>query len=215
MNCPIHHRVILALGVLLTTAGGCASSRPARFYILDSLSSPEEVKQSAAREQDIAIGIGPVVLPQYLDRPQIVTRAGPNMLQLAEFDRWAEPLKHNVSRVLAENLSFLLSGDRVVVFPWKRSTALDYRVSVEITRFDGQRSGEVLLKAHWTISGADGKEVLVRRESSFVESAGNQQYAALVAAESRMLAALSHEIAAAIKKTISKGQELSPKPENE
>ena len=214
MNCPLHHRAVLTLGVFLTAAGGCASSRPARFYILDALSSPEEVKQSAAHEQGIAIGMGPVVLPQYLDRPQIVTRASPNRLQLAEFDRWAEPLKHNVSRVLAENLSFLLSGDRVVVFPWKRSTALDYRVSVEITRFDGKRSGEVTLKAHWTISGADGKKVFVRRESSLVESAGNQEYEALVAAESRTLAALSHEIAAAIKEVLG-GKKLSVESGNE
>ena len=64
-----------------------------------------------AAAQGPVIGVGPITVPKYLDRPQIVTRSGRNQLALGEFDRWAEPLQDNVLRVLAENLAFLIPTD--------------------------------------------------------------------------------------------------------
>ncbi len=189
---------IFSMGVGLLAAGGCASSPASSFYILSGVNSTDDSSHSAARMNGIAVGVEPVQLPRYLDRPQIVTRDGPNRIRLAEFDRWAEPLKHNVSRVMAESLSALLSAERTVVYPWSTSAAPDYRLAVEITRFDGELGGEVALNARWTISGRNAKEALLRRESSYVETATGRDYEALVAAKSRALASLSREIATAI-----------------
>ena len=69
-----------------------------------------------------AVGIGPVTLPQYLDRPQIVERTGPNSLKIAEFDRWAEPLNNTVPRILVQNISQLLQSDRVYALPRRTTT---------------------------------------------------------------------------------------------
>jgi len=46
---------------------------------------------------DATIGLGPIRLPELLDRPQIVIRTGSNRLQLAEDRRWAESLAENIS----------------------------------------------------------------------------------------------------------------------
>jgi hypothetical protein len=42
-----------------------------------------------------------------------------NELQSDTFSQWAEPLETNFARVLAENLSVLLTTERVAVYPWQ------------------------------------------------------------------------------------------------
>ncbi|MEE9521960.1 MAG: PqiC family protein [candidate division NC10 bacterium] len=202
MRRPLLKCVILSLTPLLVVLGGCASTPPTRFYVLNQLPSSKAEHQAAATEHGLAIGVGPVELPQYLHRPQIVTRGSGNKLHLSEFDRWAEPLERNVPRILAENLSVLLSTDRVAVFPWERSTPIDYQVAVKITRFGGRLGGESSLVARWSVmrvKGKKGKEVLMTRRSTFRELADGQDYEATTSAMSRTLADLSREIAAEIK----------------
>ncbi|HEX5606452.1 MAG TPA: PqiC family protein, partial [Candidatus Binatia bacterium] len=70
------------------------------------------------RGNALSLGIGPIKIPRYLDREQLVTRISQNRFAIAENDRWAEPLEENFSRVLSENLSILLQIDRVAAFPW-------------------------------------------------------------------------------------------------
>ena len=189
---------IISIYASLMVLGGCANTQPTNFYILSSLSNSNVEKVQSAN-QGIALGIGPVELPKYLDRPQIVTRASSNQLELAEFDRWAGPLKDNVPKVLAENLSILIPTDRIAVYPWNRSTPIDYRVVVEITRFEATTDGKTSLVARWNILGKDGKKILLRRRSSFNESAKARNYKAKVSAMNRTLENLSREIAQAIK----------------
>jgi len=196
--------LVVTLAVLLWALGGCVNlgkgtQQTTRFYVLYSLSSPVTGTEAARPKRDLAIGVGPVELPQYLNRSQIVTRASRSELQVAEFARWAEPLEENLARVLAENLSILLSTDRIAVYPWKRWTPIDYQVTVDVTRFDGQPGGDVSLRARWTVLGDDGKKVLIRKQSNFSEPAGTLEYRDLVSAQSRMIAELSRQIAAEIK----------------
>ena len=96
---------ILMLGALWVVHSGCASSPPSRFYLLSSLDTPRPEMKPSADERCFSVGIGPVKIPEYLDQPKIVTRGGSNELKLAEFDRWSEGFKGNMTRVLAKNLS--------------------------------------------------------------------------------------------------------------
>jgi hypothetical protein len=150
-------------------------------------------------QKSVAIGLGPVTFPEYLNRPQIVVRGSGNQLQIAEFARWAEPLVENFSRVLVENLSALLSSDSIVPYPRKKSTPTDYQVTVDVIRFDGTPGENASLVARWTILGDDGEKALQKKKSSLSEPIDGQSYEALVSAESRLVTALSREIAAAIK----------------
>jgi hypothetical protein len=147
---------------------------------------------------EYGVGVGPVKIPEYLDRQEIMTRTGPSRVDLAEFDRWAEPLESNVTRVLAENLSFLLGTHRVSLFPWAGSTKVDYQVVVDLNRFDGTSEGMTILAAHWSILEGGKRKVLVTRKSDFVESADRADFESMVSAQSRLLGHLSREIASEI-----------------
>jgi uncharacterized lipoprotein YmbA len=112
MNCPSYlFRVNIILSLLLLVLSGCASTEPSRFYILSSLHGTEAEQVQEESEQGIAIGVGPVKIPAHLNRPQIVTRTSQNELKLAEFDKWAGSFKDGFTRVLAKNLSVLLSTE--------------------------------------------------------------------------------------------------------
>jgi uncharacterized lipoprotein YmbA len=190
---------ILLVGCAMIAGGftGCAGGGGVtRFFLLTPL-PPLEQSAGAAPRQALTLGLRPVQLPEYLDRSQIVTRAGENMLQLAELDQWASPLREDVTRVLAADLASLVPAERVVVFPWPRDYPLDYEVSVEVTRFDGTPGGACALLAQWTIFRPGGKDLLATGRFSHTEPAG-PSFATLVAAESRLLATLGRDVATAI-----------------
>ena len=177
---------------------GCASKSP-NYYVLNSLQSGAPSAEKARAQNDLTIGVGPVKIPAYLDRPEITTRSAPDSLQFAEFDKWAEPLEKNLTRVIAENLATLLSTDRIGVFPWLNSAQVQYQVTVDITQLERMPDGKVILAARWNILGDQGENMLVIESSRFsipIESAG---YEAIASAESRAVEALSREIAAAVK----------------
>ncbi len=183
--------------IVLVGLSGCTNSRDTRFYLLTPLPAVERPGDVSPGHPPV-IGLRPVVLPEHLDRPQIVTRVGENMFQLAEFDQWGSPLRDNFTRVLAGNLSTLVPTDRVAVFPWTKDNPVDYEVSVEVTRLEGTLGASCSLIARWVIFRRGGKESIAMGNSSHAEPAGDS-YATLVAAQSRLVAALGRDIAAALK----------------
>jgi uncharacterized protein len=197
-RCPATPRFPLALLLVLVLAGGCmGQSAPARFYVLAGVPRSSGAAPSAEPGRGPDIGVGPVTLPRYLERTTIVTRRGEEM-EVAEFDRWGEPLSESVPRAIAANLATLLRTERVVVFPWPGSTNVEHQVVIDVIRFDGRLGGDVLLEARWRILGRERKE-LVLRYSTLTEATGASGYPALVAAMSRSVAVLSREIADAVK----------------
>ena len=188
---------IAAVGVVMVSLllGGCGLSRSPKFYILSPVNSPGAAgKQAVLSEPTVAVGIGPVEIPDYLDRPQIVTRTAQNGLEVAQFHRWGGLLKPDVARVLIENLSAQLA-DQVAVVPWRRGVPLQHRVAVDVTRFDAMPGDSVWLKAQWTIFGQDGKSVAMARESNVKEPVADRDYATVVAAMSKALGSLSQDMA--------------------
>lgn len=184
---------LVALAVSVAAQTGCLSSKASRFYVLDSLPQPESGPEGTARPGRL-IGIGPVTLPEYLDRPQIVTKAGENRIAIAEFERWAEPLQEGFSRALAEDLSALLPADRTALFPWNQSAGVGLQVVVEVVRFDGVAGGTATLICRWRVAGGGGADSGVR-QSSFDAPVEGKQYEHLVAAMSRTLEAFSRAVA--------------------
>jgi uncharacterized protein len=151
-----------------------------------------------ALPSDLTLGVGPVTLPPYLDRPQLVTRAGSNRVVLADFDSWAEPLDGLFARVLAENLAFLLGTDDVLLLPQRRPVPLDYQVEVDVTRFDVDTSGNAALDARWWVLDRDGEKLLRSGRSTITEPTSVGDYSAAAAALSRALGAMSEEIGQAV-----------------
>ncbi|UCD32303.1 MAG: membrane integrity-associated transporter subunit PqiC [Desulfobacterales bacterium] len=198
-NSFILHNKWVLLGVVLVMLMGCGTTEPSRYYTLSSLTSSGDEMQVFRDAYRLSIEVGPVHLPKYLQRPQIITRLSPNKIETADFDRWAEPLEDNVLRVLVENLAHLLWDDHIAVFPWIGSTGVNYRISVNITRFDGQLGGDIFLMAGWAIYDRETNNILLERRSVLKEASGQTGYSAMVSAKSRALADLSREIANGIR----------------
>ena len=94
------------LALLLLSA--CGSPPRERFYTLDAPEPP------VAADGAPSISVGPVSIPELVDRPQLVVRVRPNEVVLTEQERWAEPLRGAITRVVAANLAAAL-GARVAV----------------------------------------------------------------------------------------------------
>jgi hypothetical protein len=153
---------------------------------------------SSVDAPDLRLGVGRILLPELLNRPQIITRTSANKVRLADFSQWAEPLEKSIPRVLSENLARLTGTDRVSVYPWPTQMEIDLRVEIAVIRFEGDTDGEVSLVARWRLVRPDGSEAHPLQGSSYAESAADRSTEALVAAMSRALASLSRDIASAI-----------------
>lgn len=177
----------------LAMATACSpKSRPANFYLLQPVSAAVAVAEETSVGGNI-VGVGPVDIPAYLDRPQIVTEGTGAKLRLDEFQRWAEPLRENFSRVLAENLSVLLPSSHIVLFPWNRAITPDYQVEIQIIRFQANEAGVSELKAHWNI--LRGNQPLLLKEFKVRKPVAGNDFTARVEALSLALGDFSQEIA--------------------
>lgn len=187
---------ILPLAFLGTLAlhAGCSRSAPTRFYLLRSI-APEPPERAAARTEG-AVAVGPVKVPEYLDRPQIVTRADSGtQVIVAEFDRWAEPLADGIKRVVVQNLAVLLPASNVHGFPAAGEVPADFQVSLKVERLDAA-PGSATLEVWWSILDARGATVFPPTRFHSETRVAERTYDAFVSAESQALAQLSREVAA-------------------
>ena len=203
---------LLGLAISVSFAG-CAVTDPTLYYSLGQTAVGSSTARSAdsrvaasgprgrvAGPDPVSIGVGPVIMPGYLDRTQVVTRTGPDRVKLAMFHRWAEPLENGIARILADEIGARVPTDRVVMFPWRGIVArtIQYQVVVAVDRFDGSLDGDVTLDARWRILGKNGAEVAFNR-STITETVAGSGYDPMVAAMSRTLVVLSQEIATEIR----------------
>jgi uncharacterized lipoprotein YmbA len=189
---------VLAAVVVLGTAAclGARVSPATQHYVLSPVVEAPPGR-TASLALPVVVGVGPVTLPAYLDRPQMVLRPAPDRIEITEFEQWGEPLRNGVTRVVAVNLARLLPESRVVAFPWRSTEAIGYQVILDIGQMDGPAGGSVALDARWRVLDRSGSEVAAR-VSRLSEPAGTGTTAA---AMSRALGVLSHDIARELKAT--------------
>jgi uncharacterized lipoprotein YmbA len=178
----------------------CAASEPSRFYTLTP--QPPDLAEPAAgaptRQAPLNVALSPVQVPRYLDRPQLVTRTRANTLELAEFDKWSEPLSDMIGRVLAEDLSRRLAGARVFLLPVRQAVPIERIVDIQVMRFDADAMGLVTLHARWQAFSTGGRTLIAAEETLVREPAQEPGKAALVAAMSRALSRLASDVAEAL-----------------
>jgi uncharacterized lipoprotein YmbA len=182
------------LAVLMLLAGCRSFTSPVEFYTLVPLVSPAEAEKMDALGKNLAIGVGPLNLPKIIDRPQIVTRVGPNKIYVDEFHRWAGSVYEDFLRAVTMNLSTLLQSSMVVAYPWEDYFDPDYRIYMEVRQFDGRLGQYAQLDVTWAITGREPREILLVRKSLIKENVPSEDHDALVAAQSRILATLSRQI---------------------
>jgi len=174
----------VALALLLAA---CGSTPKESFY---TLSAPPPVEANTATT--LSIVVGPVTIPEAVDRTPMVIRTGPNQVDIADFHRWAEPLKAAIPRVLAAHLARLVPGARVSASRQASGSDADYRVTVELTRFESSFADGATVEAAWTVAG---KGQTVRGRTLAREAPPTADHAGVAAAHSRALEKLASEIA--------------------
>ena len=179
----------MLLSGLLTA---CASS-PTHFYTLEAQSrSPVATSTSNAKKP--LIGIGPLSMPALLDRRGIVTRATNNSVQIAEFDQWAAPLKDNVIAVLSKNVATLQPDAIVRAYPWSVYGNVDYRVIIDISRFDTQLGKSVNLEASWAIMEEKNHTIISNGQTKLQQPLNDASYNSAAQGLSKLLGDLSQQL---------------------
>lgn len=181
------------VGIVVCLAG-CASSPAERFYAL----APESPASAEfAPVVPPIVSVGPVTLPEAVDRPQIVVRINANQMAVVESHRWVEPLKDAIPRVIAGNLNRLMGGGAAVTSRQDAAQDAAMRVTVDVQRFESTLGDSIDLEAVWSVRSASGGQARAGR-ARFREPCASGSYEALAAAHSQALTKLSQEIAATI-----------------
>ena len=191
------------MAVLALLTGACGSSRPSTFYVLDSNDIPEQSVTSTEADK-MLIGIEPVFLPTYLDKPQIIIRQPDSVtLTASEFNRWAELLSDVFPRVLADAISQKMGYPAAKQINLNRDL-FPYRLYVEVLRFDAAFKKEAVLDTWWTIMTNSGN-VLYRTRSVLIEPTGDD-YDSVVQSEQKLLRKFGEIIAGYAQKNLIKGK---------
>jgi hypothetical protein len=199
--------LLFVLSIAATACVNIGSGTPASgpSYVLEP-AVPATVLQASGA----AIGVGPVTIPSYLDRNEMVSREGANQLRIDARHSWGAPLDQEVQRVLGENLSRLLSSNRVTTWPWTRHLEIALRIPVRVLQFEPVAGRGVVLVARWQLLSPDATQVLYTRQSEIVEPVPESGAGANAAAMSRALAALAGQIAEAVRATPTASRAAAP-----
>jgi len=182
-------KALFAALILAAVLAGCGSSPKPSFYTLSTETAP-----AAGAKATYSVAVSPLTLPGALDRPQMVLRVDANRVEIDEFHRWAGPLQQELARVVAEDMAQTLGAPRVLTQSQGGAGDADYRVALEVQRFDTTPGTGVTVEAAWTVRRSAGGAS--RSGHALVqEPVGAKDYDALVAAHSRALARISRDIA--------------------
>ena len=186
----------LLLAVVLAF-GGClspANSPTPRFYTLQAMEAGQATRTFQVPSSAL-IGIGRVNVPEYLNRPQIVTQSTNNLLHFAQFDRWGEPLEPSLVRLVSKDLSIILPGATLMLSPWNLAIPVKYQVIMDVVQMDSRLDKDLCLTVQWTVVDLETKQMLAVKRSEFRRPVVPQNYSGLAKALSAECASLSAEIA--------------------
>ena len=170
---------------------GCAS--PSRSFYVLTADGP------APSGGGTGIGVGPVVLAEYIDRPNLVLQDAPNRLAVAEDHRWAGDLAASVARVTATNLGRRLHTGNVRTYPWQHDDEIGHQVTLDIRQLHGGADGYAVIEAGWRVYALPERRLKASRTFVAREQLAADGYQAMVAAQSKLLARLADDIAAGMR----------------
>ena len=176
---------------------GCAkSSKPVEYYMLDA-SVGIDNNQTLKGDEGPMIGLGPIRLPEYLDRFQMVVAVSENKYKLIDGHRWAEKLDQNISLALFKTLPSQLGTDRMIRYPWPQRPGVDFQVKIDILELNVDQDGQSQLVAQWSIKSKD--KTILNKRSTFTAQASTTDIDKMVQAQSECLTQLGQEIVVNLK----------------
>ena|SRR6185369_2820159 len=206
-------RSFILAALLSGSAAACALLQPqpdpTQFFLLTPLAVADP---NASATAELLVGVGPITVPEYLDRTNIVRRFAPNRVAISELEWWAEPLDTSLLRVIGDNLAARMATPSVLRYPWPLLMKPTYSVAINFTRFDILSDDRVHLSAGWVVRGGQPRRTLLTRESSIQKTAAGPSTAEAVAALSQALDDFSAEIAGAIQTLRVEAPVKTPRP---
>ena len=176
------------------------------FVALTACSTPETYYRLSAdgplpsKATGISLGVGPVILPDYIDRGELVFQSQDHRFEIPYERRWAGSLRETTTLVLGTNLARRLGTGNLHLYPWDPETPVRYQVQVSVRQFHAVSAGDAILQVSWRIEDKEGDAPVIRKSGNFTEPVRGDGYDAVVAAESRLLAQLADAIAATFPK---------------
>ncbi len=192
MRCLVSS-MLVALATLLPLLGGCSGKQPTmHYYQLAPVALP--AASAAEKLPDLAIGVGPVAIPEMLKRQEIVVRDEGNQYRLTDLHRWAGLLEKDLESAIAETLGRQLGTEQVASYPWGGYFNPDYRVIVEILELTGKPGGLATLRAGWRIVDRSGEQLLFSKISAYQQNSLEQSINSLIQAQNQLIAKLCQEV---------------------
>ncbi len=196
-----HARMAVVAGLAVALAG-CALLRPApdesRYFALPSTAT--STTDPVQARPDLHFGLGPVQVPEYLDTQSIVMSGTGGAIEYVPHAFWAEPVAKGFERALRYRISARLGTSHAVAFPWYATTRVDWKVPIDVLRFEATTDGRAVLVARWSVGRTSDGRLVAGDQFSCDETAGTDA-AALVDALSRCLDRLAGEVATALAAT--------------
>lgn len=189
-------RSSLVLALLVSV--GCARSPQRSYYSLQG-PAPQSTRRAAFTPDQMQVVVGPVTLPETVDRPQMVTRSGANRLEINDLHRWVQPLSGEIAAVLAADLYRDLGQTTLVGIQGQEAATHDpvYRVVVDIERFEAVLGQGATVEAAWSIR-RKGAEAPLHGRTLARAPVSETSHDALAAAFAQALRRVSREIAATL-----------------
>ena len=182
---------LISIALTASVIAGCGTSASSRFYTLDPTAS------SHGSPVHASIIVGPVTIPASVDQPQFVVQVASNRVEVDEFNRWVAPLSDGIARAVAGDLAVILDTPVVATAPMANFSP-DYRVAIDVQRFESVVGQEAVVDAVWTVRKTAGGEARSGRTLAREPIQGDT-FGAIAAAHSRALARVSDDIAGAIR----------------
>lgn len=195
----------------VSVLGGClslSSSPEPRFYTLKPIDKGE-ITQKFEIEPGTIVAIGPVKIPEYQDRPQIVTINKEGMLKFAQLDRWGEPLDSALGRLIADNLTIMLPEANFYIHPCNFAIPVNYQVVVDIIQLENRLGEGIFLVAQWSVIDVKNRKMLLTKRSGIRKTTYLRNYSGLTGALSQACASLSGDIAASLAELSKPGETKS------
>lgn len=183
------NRLLIFLAALMVV--GCA--QPNKSYYVLSASGP------APSGGGVGIGVGPVVLAEYIDRPNLVLQQAPNQLAVAEDHRWAGDLSSSIARVTAANLGRALHTGNVRTYPWPRDEEISYQITLDVRQLHAGEDGYAVIEAGWRAYSFPDRRLKASKTFTDREPLSSDGYDSMVAAQSRLLGRLAESIASSLR----------------
>lgn len=193
---PLYLAVFVCV-ILAQTLYGCVSvaNSPSPKLYMPHSAAKDQIAEKFSFSSGVFIGVGPVNIPEYLNRPQIVTRGKDGLMNIAQFDRWAEYLDASMLRMIDEDLELMLPEAHILKFTWNILSPIKYQVGIDVIRMESDLDNNLSLLVHWNIFDLEHKKAVFSKSMELIQPISPHDYSGLCEALSKACLELSMEIA--------------------